>query len=82
MNLYQFHHNDIGTEHLHVVAAETAAEAVRAFVADYRGVHADDVVMHRNIDCVLVYVVEQFGFRQVTVEWDVTEIEIKAGVLI
>jgi len=81
VNLYQVYCNDLGSEHLHLVAAEGAAEAVRAFVADYRGVHSDEVVSHRIVDCMILVAAEEVNGRHMQVEWDIQEIEVKAGVL-
>lgn len=82
MKLYHFYHNDFGIEHTHLVAAESAAEAVRAFVADYRGVHSDELVCHRNVECHTLVAAEEMQQNHIQVEWGITEIEIKAGVLL
>lgn len=66
---------------LYAVAAESAAEAVRAFVADYRGVHSDELACHRNIDNGMLIAVEDVNGRHVQIEWDIIEIEIRPGVL-
>lgn len=82
LRLFQFYFNDFGNDHYHLVAAVDAGEAIRMFSENYIGVASDTLAMKtRNIENHTLLAIEDVRGVQMQVEWAVSEIDLKVGVL-
>lgn len=81
LRLYRFYHNDACDAQQRVVVAHGLSQAIDLFMVNYSGVNSDTWTQKKVFDGRVITVVEEANGQHRHVDWEIDELEIKAGLV-